>query len=308
MKKILVVLLAFAMVFGAIAQGKISIALDGAWNLVNQDLKTSGTYAGNTGATGMSISAANEEGTKGVSAGIGGYSAIGPVTFSSFAAWYKMSDMVTLKFGNFGNYALETTSAWSGAYDKGYFAQKNQMEVQVSAAGANIYFDLPVNGGLIVDALETSEIFASYAIDQVGTVKAWAKLGLVTGGTNTFGGAFSLSAVEKLSFTVSANMAGTVLDYGVWAVYSGVENVTIIAEFINVATAMHVYFDGAYTIDSAMSADLTAHYRVTGSAYDVRGRFTYNFGNGVRLRPWVKYASTTPNLTYALPIAWTVAF
>ena len=256
----------------------------------------------------MGISASDEEGTKGVDAGIGGWSTIGNVTFSSFDAWYKMNDMVTLKFGNFGNYAFETTSAWSGAYDKGYFSQKNQMQVQVSAAGAQVYFDLPVNGGLLVDALETSEIFASYAIDQVGTVKAWAKLGLVTGGTNTFGGAFSLSAVEKLSFTVSANMAGTVLDYGVWTVFSGVENVTLIAEFINVASAMNVYFNGAYKIDSAMTADLTAHYGVTGSAYDVRGRFTYNFGNGVRLRPYVKYASTAPNLTYALPIAWTVAF
>ncbi|MEI6387935.1 MAG: hypothetical protein WCQ50_14995 [Spirochaetota bacterium] len=312
MKKILVLLLAFGLVFGAIAQAKVSIALDGIWTIVNQDVKAIGPYANNSGATSIGISASSENAVSGVDAGVGGMGAVGPLTVSSFDAWYKVGDMVTLKFGNFGNYDLETTSAWSGAYDKGYFSQKNQMQVKVSAAGANIYVDLPVAtaGGLLVDALKTTEILGSYAIDQIGTVKAWAKLGLVTGGSNTFGGAFSLSAVEKLSLTVSADMAGTgatALAYGVWATYKGVENLTVIAEFINIASGMHVYTDVGYNIGNGMAADLAAHFGVTGTAYDVRARFSYDLASGLRVRPWVKYAKAAPSLTYALPIYWTIA-
>lgn len=310
MKKILAVLLAFALVGGAFAQVTTSVALDGVWTLVNQDLKAAGPYAGNTGATGLSLAAADEKATKGVDVSFGGMATTGNVTFSSFDAWLKLNDMVTIKFGNFGNYDFETTGYYKT--DIGYFSQKNQLEAQISVAGASIYLDVPIGtaAGLLVDALETSEIFASYKIDQVGTVKAWAQLGLVTGGSNTFGGAFSLAAVDKLVFVVTGQY-GSALTVGAWTQFTGVDNLRLRAEFYMSGSAFRVYGGVKYTLDPAMYVSSTVSY-FSNSNYSASFQFAYTI-SGLMIGPKVAYGSTAATataaaLTWSVPLYYSVAF
>jgi len=313
MKKLLAVLLALAVVGGfAFAQGKVSVGLDGTYTLINQDIQGVAGYNGNTGATDLSIAGSDEKGTKGVDLHIGDAAVTaGAFAVDEFDAWFKMfNDVVTLKFGNWSNCDFETSGPFK--YDFGYLGASNKLEVQVyPVAGLTVYADLAYtkNATDLVNILEDTDLYASYAIDKVGKVTAWALLDLVND-SNEFGGAFKFTGVENLSATVSVDYA-TALNLGVWASYT-VGAFTPKVEFDLVGTAWNAYAYCKYTANANISAAVTGYFDST-NAYFASASATYAFGNGVSIGASAKYADGYDNATkngffWSIPLKFSVAF
>ena len=307
MKKLLAVLLALAVVGGfAFAQGKVSVGLDGTYTLINQDIQGVATTYDNTYATAFKVTGTTAEGDKGLTLVFTTPSATGPVSYTSYNAWFYMfNKAVKLNFGNYRDSGFRTVFS-TGTFDFGREAQQVQLGISVyPVAGLTVQADLAYSATAtdVVDILTASNFMASYAIDKIGTVKAWALLGA----TNAFGGAFQFTGVENLEADVAVNYA-TNLDFAVYATYA-LGAFTPYFEFDGTLAgstfSWEAYVEADYAINDNLSAEADFDY-ASSNAYAVSACAYWDFLNGVKIGAKAKYDGT--DFTWSIPLKYSVAF
>jgi len=296
MKKLIVLLLAFALVGAVSAQVTTAVSLSGQVRLIDEALKS--TFNDNGTVT---LQASDKDGKYGFS--ISDYNVIadGFDSVGDWNVWYNNS-WGKMIFGNLsnGDFTLAlpvgyTTQFENTEYVEGYGLLYETPTVKNLTFGVNL--PVPTAGEKTVDMLRTSNVAAIYS-DKNVTWVALADLDFVTPNNIVdFGlkytGFPALTVVglvegqfDKANYLLAGGLA-----------YKGIDKVTL-----NVEASYQTkggYYDAwgqvAYAVTSAVTAKAGGYYGffkgkstatppvADATKYDIYGSLAYSFGNGLSL-------------------------
>lgn len=280
MKKLFVLLLAFAIVGAVSAQMTPKIAFSGTANLYDQDGNQS--WTNRSGSFGWSVT--EKDGLAGASytiSGTFGDATSAPLYNSGWKAWYYLFDkMVKVTAGHASWSDYQTTTYQDG--DTGYPGTVNRVIVQAyPMAGLDVGFSVPftATASSAIDQYMQTDLGFKYTLEGIGVLKAYADLNLVTDPTtNVIGAGFAFTGVENLNVIAALKLATNTdiwvsadytmdklvgyVEFGVsmppspatltWIAYAGAEYA--------VSDALNVAFDASFDSDSAYDAGVTATY------------------------------------------------
>jgi hypothetical protein len=297
MKKLIVLLLALAMVGAVSAQVTTSVSLSGSVYLWNQQAATQALkFAPNgSGYDVLTLAAQNKDGTAGLWVKDTNLFASPSFNVDCWAAWYKVGAVKTsLGSMNGGSYVQYLVNGWLGNYGPtdSMYGYGVLAEATV-APGATVaaYYPLPLNGAsTITTALETSSIGVSYNIPKTANIVGQVNLGLVANNTTAnvgfdYTGMPGLDAYGWFEFQQS----GSKLTAGIGGQYVQ-PTWRVGAEFegINSFAAYDVIASARYYVQPTLFVQVRPEYRSTGRIR-VRGMVDYLFGNGFVVEPMVGY-------------------
>ncbi len=310
MKKLIVLLLAFAMVGAVSAQVTTAIAASGEIDIIDQDL--AGAFADDgAGYDTITFKATEKEGKFGISVTEDNYiDGIGAPR--DWTTWYK-GKFTKVSIGNLrnGDYRL-TLPNWYTNYGLGgndRISGYGMLIQATPAAGLSVGVNLPypTAGEDTLDTFKKADLGVKYDIKDVGTAVAMANLNLVDGKTAVnvgfkFTGMKDLTAVALFKYAQQAKDGATVASYadvtsaGLAFAYSGVEKLAIGLEgtfttngqtttkaWSGVA-AYDVRAKAVYSVTDALSATLGGTYTTyarDGIDYDAFAQVAYDYGNGL---------------------------
>lgn len=300
MKKLIVLLLAFAMVGAVSAQVTTAVSLSGQVDFVNQDGQGQFVQWG-SGYDLLTFKASDKDGKFGVSATLNKFldtvttDAQLPANFRDWNAWYK--GKYTKAFvGKLRNGDFRMTMQYGSSHT--VFTASGRIGGADAASDYGILVEtLPVNGltfgvnlpygttaASAVDVLKKADVGVKYAVKDVGTFFALADLNMVTP-ANVLNAGFTLTSVKNLNVVgitqlkFNADTYKAALGFN----FTGVKNLNAYAEAAYTYTAgvnaYSVWAQGEYNITDPLSVIAGAFYGSAG--YDVYADVDYAYGNGL---------------------------
>jgi len=300
MKKLIVLLLAFAMVGAVSAQVTTAVALSGAVKIVDE--AGSSIFAPNgAGYDTLTLKAQDKDAKYGFSVSDSNF--LPSIEIGSWNVWYKPSAMFKVVVGNFSNSDFRT-SMNGLTYSTGYWRNDN------IAAGYNVLVEaFPMDGLTLgvnlpfsnvakdtVDVLQSADLGAKYVLKDLGTLTALFNVDLVTP-ANKLAVGFKFTAVENVTAFAIFDGAFDANTYkvGLGGDYSGIDKLWVGVEGSFLSTAGTASWD----VNAEADYDVTDNvYAIlygavgSGSVYDVDGTLGYSFGNGLKLQGTLGYADT----------------
>jgi len=316
MKKLIVLLLAFAMVGAVSAQVTTAISLSGAVTLVDQAGK--GVFAADgNGYDTLTFKASEKDGKYGFSITdqnvLNGFSDLYESVYGDlnddgdtadkvdairdWNVWYKTS-FAKVFFGNLRNGDFRFASVYGysdymGSSDRisGYGLLVESLPMNGLTFGVNLPFGTTAANTL--DVLQKADLGVKYAIKDVGALFVMANLDLVTpknvvnAGFN-YTGMKGLNAVLNVKGQFNANQYNAYLGLD----YTGVDKLEAYFEAYFQSKAgvigWMVFAEGDYAVTDALTAIVGA--AVGDASYlDVYGEADYAFGNGFTAKAIVGY-------------------
>ena len=319
MKKLIVLLLAFAMVGAVSAQVTTAVSLSGQVDLVKQDGQGQFVQWG-SGYDLLTFKATEKDGKYGISATIDGFldkSLLDGLNATpTFRDWNFMAKgkMTKVFVGKLRNADFRTTLPYWPSYDvfggTDRITDWGLLVETLPMNGLTLGVNLPygLTAANTVDVLQNADLGAKYAVKDVGTFTALVNLDLVAPAANvvnlgfTFTGVKSLTAVAIGQLKLDANTYKA----AVGVAYTGVDKLTVNVEGGYVSTAgvgtYSVWGQGTYDLTDAFSATAGAFYGSAG--YDVYANVDYAYGNGLTSEALVGFDSA---LHAALTLYYTVS-
>ncbi|HOV93326.1 MAG TPA: hypothetical protein PLT87_00410 [Spirochaetales bacterium] len=295
MKKLIVLLLAFALV-GAVSAQVVTtaVSLSGEVTLIDQNAKSVFTDYG-TGYDVLTIKASDKDGKYGFAISDGNVIADLGGTVRDWNVWYKgAAGKVVL--GNLRNSDFRMTlPAWGyaqfGGFDRitGYGVLYETPTVKNLTFGVN--FPVPTTATNTVDVLKKADLAAKYS-DKNFTWMVLANLDMVTPKNVVFGGA-SFTGYKDLTLTGLFKGAFDDNNYGFagGVQYTGIDKFTFNVEgsYQTSGSIYDVWGQVAYAVTDLISAKVGY---VTGNgtvSNDFYGAVGYDLGNGLSAEASVGY-------------------
>jgi len=315
MKKTLAILLALVAIGGfAFAQGKVVVGIDGKTTLIDQTYDSATAYCNNSSVNGLAFSAVDAANVKGASISFNESFNLGALTVANYKGYWNFFDnKAKVSIGNFSMSDYRTSALMSADNGKLGGGQIEQVMLQAyPVAGLSLGVQLPYaqTAKPVETILKTSAFGASYAIDKVGTAKAYVNLGLENVRAMTIGAGFDYTGTDKLEVvalyegvktTSLANKAD------ISATYS-MDKLSLAAEgLMNYTTDLTYTVMGevAYAVNANIAPAVDVSFdSVTG--IDVSGTVPYDFLNGVTLKGIIGY--TADALYWSVPLCFSVSF
>lgn len=316
MKKLFVLLLAFAVVGGAFAQVTTAIAASGNIKVLTKDATNDNVSVfapkGN-GYDTITFKGTDKDGKFGFSITDQNWLADGFNAIRDWNAWYKgqwtktivgklrNSDFrATLPNGLYANYLY--------GFDRisGYGALIETTTLGALTAGVNLA--ISDTAAPVADMLKKTDIGVKYAMEGTGTAYVFANLDLVAE-SNIIGLGFNFTGVE--------NLTAAAIYYGTFA-SSSTHAFALGADYSMDKLGVAVEFDGKYA--SAFDGEIAAQvsYGVTekmtayvggmydfGGDYDAFGEIEYDYGNNMGSDFTIGYDG---DLYYTLKLTYSVSF
>ena len=288
MKKLIVLLLAFAMVGAVSAQVTTAVGLYGEITLVDEAGKGVFTPWG-AGYDTLTLKAQDKDGNKGFSLTdqniLNGFDAI-----RDWTVWGKVLGG-KLSVGNLRDATFRLTLPFWPSYTifggTDRVAGQGVFYVYGPKEGLSLGVNLPY--GLVaedtLDVLQKTDLGVKYDIKDVGTVFALMDLNLVTP-ANVLNAGFKFTGVKNLTATVITKLQldANTYRFGAGASYTGIENLAAYVEGAAVSTAgvitFSVWGQADYTVIDPVTVSLGA-YVGDSSKYDVYGAVAYDLGAGM---------------------------
>lgn len=294
MKKLIVLLLAFALVGAVSAQVTTAVSLSGSVTLINQDLES--VFTDNGGV--MTLKASDKDGKYGFSISDANVIPDGFNAIRDWNVWYKGAAGKVV-FGNLRNADFRMTlpaSAYAqfSGFDRitGYGVLYETPTVNNLTFGVN--FPAPTAATKTVDVLKKADLAAKYS-DKKFTWMVLVNLDLVTPKNVAFGGA-SYTGYKDLVLTGLAKGEFDAGNYGFagGVAYTGIDKVTLNVEasYQTKAGLYDVWGQAAYAVSDAVSASVGGAYGYDGATfYDFYGTLGYDLGNGLSAEASLGYDS-----------------
>ena len=315
MKKLIVLLLAFAMVGAVSAQVTTAVSLSGQVDLVKQDGQGQFVQWG-SGYDLLTFKATEKDGKYGISATLDKFLDADALPVS-FRDWNFMAKgkLTKVFVGKLRNADFRTTLPYWASYDvfggtdriTGYGLLVESLPMNGLTLGVNLPYGLTAAN--TVDVLQNADIGAKYAIKDVGTFNALVNLDLVAPAANVVNLGFTFTGVKNLTATAISKLQLDANTYAaaVGVAYTGVDKLTVNVEGAYVSTAgvgtYSVWGQGAYDVTDKLSATAGAFYGSAG--YDVYANVDYAYGNGLTSEVLVGFDSA---FRAALTLYYTVSF
>ena len=294
MKKLIVLLLAFAMVGAVSAQVTTAIALSGGVTLINENGQSIFARDG-SGSDTITFKGSEKDGKYGFSIGyknvLNDLNADTFGTLSSWNAWY-LGKYAKVKVGQgLGNSTFRTALA---KYSKLAFGRLDGISGYGIAAEsttlgdlvAGVYIPVPEVATDSVDMLTGADLGVKYTLKGVGVAQAYVDLAT---GANKVGLGFTYTGVKNLTAAAITSLGFEAKNYrfGASVKYTGVEKLTAIVEasdsLIAGANSFDVYGEGGYDVTDAIYASAWAKFKSTGNVFTLGAFVDYNFANGLTL-------------------------
>jgi len=312
MKKLFVLLLAFAMVGAVSAQVTTSIGLYGEVTLVDE--AGQGVFApwGN-GYDTWTFKATDKDGKYGFAMTDQNILDGGGLVLRDWTVWGKMlGGKLSVGLLRDATFRL-TLPYWAGATIFGgtdRITGQGVLFTTDAKNGLTLGVNLPysLTAGAAADVLQKADVGVKYDAKGVGTVFALANLDLVTP-ANVLNAGFKFTGMKALTATVigQAKLDADTYKVGAGAAYTGVEKLTANVEacFTSTAgvTAYSVWAQGAYAVADAITATVGGSYATAG--YDVYAGVEYDLGAGFSVEASAGYNSA---LYAAATLYYSVAF
>jgi len=299
MKKLIVLLLAFAMVGAVSAQVTTAIGLYGEVTLVDQAGQGVFTDYGN-GSDTLTFKATDKDGKYGFAATYNNVLAANLGGVRDWNVWGKMLGG-KLSVGNLRDATFRLTLPyWAGATifggtdrvsGQGVFYVSNAMNGLTF--GVNLPYALVA--GDTLDILQNADLGVKYDAKGVGTVFALMNLDLVAPAANVLNAGFKFTGMKALTATLIAQAKFDANTYkaGLGFAYTGVDKLTanLEAAFTSTAgvSAYSVWAQGAYAVTDLVTATVGGSYANTG--YDAYGAVAYSLGSGFSVEGKVGFNS-----------------
>lgn len=330
MKKLIVLLLAFAMVGAVSAQVTTAVSLSGQVDLVKEDGKGQFVQWG-SGYDLLTFKATEKDGKYGISATIDGFldnsyldgidAAAAVPTFTNvlpqFRDWnfFGKGKFTKVFVGKLRNADFRTTLPYWPSYDvfggtdriTGYGLLVETLPMNGLTLGVNLPYGLTAAN--TVDVLQNADIGAKYDIKDVGSFKALVNLDLVAPTANIVNLGFTFTGVKNLTAVAIGQLKLDANTYkaAVGVAYTGVDKLTVNVEggFVDTAGVItySAWGQGAYDLSDKLSATAGAFYGSAG--YDVYANVDYAYGNGLTSEVLVGFDSA---FRAALTLYYTVSF
>ena len=296
MKKLIVLLLAFAMVGAVSAQVTTAVSLSGNVIIVNQDGKATFAPNGN-GYDTITFKASDKDGNYGVSFTDQNLLDGSFDTLRDWTVWYKTANfkafMGLLRNGDFRIASVYGYSGYMGSTDRisGYGLLVESLPMNGLTFGVNL--PIGTTAADTVDVLQKADLGVKYAIKGVGTAIAMANLDLVTP-ANVLNLGFNYTGVKGLNAVI--NFRGK-FDANQYNAYLGLDYTAIdkLEAYVeayfqsNAGTiGWQVFAEGDYDLTKTLTAIVGG--AVGDASYlDVYGELDYAFGNGLVAKGVVGY-------------------
>jgi len=298
MKKLIVLLLAFAMVGAVSAQVTTAIALSGEVTLIDQAGQGVFTDYGN-GYDTWTLKATEKDGKYGFAMTDQNILDNGGFTVRDWTVWGKLLGG-KLSVGNLRDATFRLTLPYwaSATIFGGTDRVSGQGVFYVSDAKNGLSFgvNLPysLTAGAALDVLKKADLGVKYDAKGVGTVFALMNLDLVTPG-NVLNAGFKYTGMKALTATAifQGKFDANTYKAGLGFAYTGVDKLTANLEACFTSTAgvsaYSVWAQGAYAVTDLVTATVGGSYADTG--YDVYGAASYDLGAGFSVEGTVGFDS-----------------
>jgi len=315
MKKLIVLLLAIAMVGAVSAQVTTSVTLSGSvylWNKQSAAADAAKISPNGSGYDVLTIAAQGKDGNYGVwlkdtnlfasTTYITGVNFVTSTTTSAtqtflnidyWGAWYKVggvkASLGALYGGSFVQYF---NNGWLENYDPTDSMYGNGLLVETAApvSGFNAGVYLPLSGATLVNTVEKASVGFNYAVGKAATVCGQVNLDLVTSATIAnvgfdFTGVKGLDAYGWFEYQQAAAIVrggiGAQYKAATWRAGAEFEGDNNFANWDAIANLR-------YYVMPTLFVQVRPEYRSTGRIR-VRGYVNYAFGNGFAIEPMVGY-------------------
>jgi len=315
MKKTLAILLALVAVGGfAFAQGKVVVGIDGITTLIDQTYDSTTAYCNNTSVNGLAFSAVDAANVKGASISFNESFNLNALTVANYKGYWNFFDnKAKVSIGNFSMSDYRGSSLYQGK-NNGKLGGGQIEQVMLQAypvAGLSIGVQLPYAQASkpVETILKTSAFGVSYAIDKVGSARAFVNLGIPTD-TTTVGASFEYTGTDKLDVLAwYKNVITSSMDNSadISATYS-IDKLSLSAEgLMDYATALTytVWGKAAYAVNDNIAPYAVVSYD-SAKGIDVCGSVPYDFLNGVTLEGNLGYGAD--GLYWSVPLYFSVSF
>ena len=298
MKKLFVLLLAFAMVGAVSAQVTTSIGLYGEVTLVDEAGQGVFSPWGN-GYDTWTFKATDKDGKYGFAMTDQNILDGGGLVLRDWNVWGKMLGG-NLSVGSLRDATFRLTLPyWAGATIFGgtdRITGQGVLFTTDAKNGLTLGVNLPysLTAGNAVDVLKSTDVGVKYDAKGVGTAFALVNLDLVTP-ANVVNAGFKFTGMKALTATVigQAKFDADTYKVGAGVGYTGVEKLTANVEgaFTSTAgvTAYSVWAQGAYAVTDLLTATVGGSYATAG--YDVYGAAAYDLGAGFSVEANVGFNS-----------------
>lgn len=318
MKKLIVLLLAFAMVGAVSAQVTTAINLSGGVTLVNDAGQSIFARDGSTYDT-ITFKGSEKDGKYGFSIGYKNVlNDANPDTFgtlSSWNAWYA-GKYAKLTVGNPSNstYRASLAKYWKTAFGRldgisGYGIAADSTTLGDLVVG--VFVPVPEVATNSVDMLTNINLGAKYTMKDVGFAQAYVDL---APGANKVGLGFTYTAVKNLTAAAITSLGFEANNYrfGASVKYTGVEKLSVMLQgsdsLVAGVNSFDVYAEGGYDVTDAIFASAWAKFKSTGSAFSLGAFVDYSFANGLTLEANGSYDVAAAALAADLTLYYSVAF
>jgi len=296
MKKLIVLLLAFAMVGAVSAQVTTAVSLSG--NVIIVDQAGKATFAPNgNGYDTLTLKASDKDGNYGFSFTDQNLLDGSFDTLRDWTVWYKTANfkafMGNLRNGDFRLASVYGYSSYMGSTDRisGYGLLVESLPKNGLTFGVNL--PIGTTAANTVDVLKKADLGAKYAIKDVGTLFAMANLDFVTP-ANVLNAGFNYTGVKGLNAILNFRGKFNADQYNVYLGldYTAIEKLEAYFEAYfqyNAGTiGWQVFAEGDYDLAKNLTAIVGG--AVGDASYiDVYGELDYAFGNGLVAKGVVGY-------------------
>jgi len=294
MKKLIVLLLAFALVGAVSAQVTTAVSLSGHVTLIDQDAKSVFARDG-SGSDVLTLKASDADGKYGFAISDADVLTDGFNIVRDWNVWYKGTAGKAV-FGNLRNSDFRMTLPyWNvaqfGGFDRitGYGLLYETPTVKNLTFGVN--FPAPETATSTVDVLKNADVAAKYS-DKNFTWMVLANLDMVTPNNVVFGGA-SFTGYKDLVLTGLFKGAFDANNYGFagGVQYTGIDKFTFNVEgsYQTSGSVYDVWGQVAYAVTDALSAKVGYVNGNAGVTNDFYGAIGYDLGNGLSAEASVGY-------------------
>jgi len=324
MKKLIVLLLALAMVGAVSAQVTTAIGLSGGITLVDQAGQSIFARDG-AGTETITFKGTEKDGKYGFSVGFkdvlsrAGAGVDDAKTFGGLNSWnaWFLGKYAKVKVGlGLGNSTFRTAlyKYWKTAFGRldgisGYGVAAESTTLGDLVVGT--FVPVPEAATDSLKMLTGADLGAKYTLKGVGVAQAYVDLAT---GANKVGLGFTYTAMKGLTASVITSLGFEANNYrfGASAKYTGIEKLVVALQasdsLIAGANSFDVYAEGGYDITDAIFASAWAKFVSTGSVFTAGAFVDYSFANGLTLEANAGYDFSASALNADLTLYYGVAF
>lgn len=321
MKKLIVLLLAFAMVGAVSAQVTTAINLSGGVTLVNEAGQSIFARDG-SGYDTITFKGSEKDGKYGFSIGYNNVlNDLNTNTFgnlSSWNAWYKGAyAKITVGNTSNGTFRAYLAKYWKTAFGRASYiaaTEKYGISAESTTLGdliVGVYLPVPEAATNSVDMFKNMNFGVKYTMKDVGFAQAYVDLHT---GDNKVSGGFTYTGVKNFTGYVATELAldATKYSFGVAAKYTGIDKLALLAQASDIinagANSFDVYAEAGYDVTDAIFASAWGKFKSTGSAFSAGAFVDYSFANGLTLEANGSYDVAAAALAADLTLYYGVSF